>query len=612
MKVNTANILLIVFLCLLVMPGCSKKDTDDSDEMVLRFRLLTKVQTLDPGNARGAYSSRMIRHVCEALYTFDYLERPYTAVPALAVDMPEISDDQLTYIIRIKQGVYYQDDPCFPDGKGREIKAEDFIYPLKRIANIRFPNQNWTNVKERFVGLDEFREYTKQFKKELDVDYSREVEGLKALNDYTLQLKLIKPWPQIVGILLTDMMSSPLPHEAINYYKKDIIRHPIGTGPYKLKIWQRGVYFEFIRNENWRGGVYPSTGTQEDVEAGLLTDAGKSIPIADRIIWRVIEENQPAWMLLMRGEIDGMGIPKDNFNDAVNMGNMEETQAMRDRGIKLVYFNDPSVFWIGFNFKDPVLGNNLPLRKAISRGFDRDKQNQLLYNDRMTVAHGMIPPGLNSYDPDIYKHEFSKYDLAEAKELLKEAEKVHGGPIPPLTLAMPGTDTFFRQKGQFTQRQFANTGLTLEIDYMDWPTYLEGINGGKFQMFASGIVAGSPDAIDFLENFTTASFAPGGNHFFYSNPKYDALYDKIEVMQFNDEVKSMYQELELMLLEDYPAIFTAHRMAYVMVHDWVENYKPHIFSSGPFGLGQYYKIDIEKRNAYKQRLKELKRKQKDQ
>ena len=604
-------IFVISALCLLLAltPGCSKKDSENqSDEMVLRYRMPSKIQTLDPGNSRGVYSGLVLGHICEALYTYDFLERPYTAIPTLAEALPHISEDLLTYTFRIKKGVHYQDDSCFEGGKGREVVADDFVYALKRIANIRYPNQNWTNIKEKFAGLDDFREYTKQFKKELDVDYSTEVEGLKALDDHTLQIKLVKPWPQIIDVLLTDNMSSPMPYEAVEYYGQDIIRHPIGTGAYKLNMWQRGVYIELEPNSNWRGEFFPSEGSQDDIEAGLLVDAGKPVPIAGRIIWRVIEEDQPAWLLFMRGEIDGMGIPKDNFNQSVNLQNMEETPEMRDRGIELIHFNDPSVFWIGFNFKDSVLGNNLPLRKAISRGFNREQYNDILASGRNKIAHGFIPPGLNSYDPEIKKYGYSKYDLQEARELLKEAEKIHGGPIPKLKLAMPGTDTFAKQRGQFAQRQFQNIGLQLEVSYMDWPTYMEGALKGQFQMFASGISAGSPDAIDFFDSFTTKAFAPGSNWFFYSDPEYDALFEKVEVMPFDDEVKKLYRKMEHMILEDYPGVFTLHRVSYVLKHDWFENFKVHVFSHGAFGKSRYYRIDVEKKNEYKHLLKELKKK----
>ena len=234
---------------LLLMPDCSRKDNQNqSDEMVLRHRLRTKLQTLDAGNMRGVYSMRVGGQVYEALYVFHFLKRPYELVPQLAEGMPEISEDHLTYTIRIKKGVLFQDDDCFPDGNGRELKAQDFVYSLKRIANFKYASQNWHSFKDKIVGLDDFREYTKQFKSEFEVDYGREVAGIKSLNDYTIQITLNKPWPQMVETIFADNMSSPMAKEGIEYYGKDIIRHPVGTGAYRLKTWHRGSYIELVKH----------------------------------------------------------------------------------------------------------------------------------------------------------------------------------------------------------------------------------------------------------------------------------------------------------------------------------------------------------------------------
>jgi oligopeptide transport system substrate-binding protein len=94
----------------------------------------------------------------------------------------------------------------------------------------------------------------------------------------------------------------------------------VGTGPYVLKQWHRGIYLEAVRNPNYRQVLYPSEGTQEDAAAGLLADAGKRLPFIDRVFWRVIVEDQPRWLLLIRGDIDLITIPKDNFGQSVSMG----------------------------------------------------------------------------------------------------------------------------------------------------------------------------------------------------------------------------------------------------------------------------------------------------
>jgi oligopeptide transport system substrate-binding protein len=584
--------------------GCKGRTSSESGEMVLCRPMISKVQTLDPGNYRDVYSALVIYQICEPLYVYHYLKRPYEMVPLAAESMPQVSPDGLVYTIRIKKGVRFGDDACFAGGKGRELKASDFVYAIKRIANIRYASQNWSTLDNKIIGLNDFRQYTKQFKKELEVDYSKEVEGLKALDDYTLQIKLTKPWPQILETALTDATTSPIAKEAVDYYGQDIIAHPVGTGPFKLVTWQRSSYIELVRNKNWRGELYPSEGEPEDGQNGLLADAGKPVPFADRIIFRIIEEDQPNWLLFMRGQLDVMGIPKDNFEKAVAVGQRELTESMKARQIQLTIYNDPSTFWIGFNLQDPILGKNLPLRKAICRAIDRQKFIDVLANGRLQVAHSLIGPGLNSYDSNIAEYGYSKYDLAEAKRLLEEARRIHGGPIPKLVLAIPGTDTFYRQTGQFLQRQFEQAGLQLETEYMDWPTYQEKQNKGQCQMFISGVSGGSPDAIDLLDMFTKKNSPPGGNKFYYFNPRYEELFAKVEVMQDTPERLELYRKLERMILDDCPAVFLTHRMMFALNHHWYKNYKPIVFG---YNFLKYHRVDMEERKQYPQLIRQLER-----
>jgi ABC-type transport system substrate-binding protein len=594
----------ILAAAVLAAVGCAKKDTPaGSGEMVICRPMVTKVQTLDSGNARDVYSALVVSQICEPLYVYHYLKRPYELIPLIAESMPRISADGLTYTIPIKQGIYFQDDACFPDGKGRELKASDFVYAIKRVANVKYASQNWSLFDDRIVGLNDFREYTKGFKKEWDVDYSRPVEGLQAIDDYTLQIKLTRPWPQILEIALNDYCSAPVAQEAVQYYKVDINAHPVGTGPYKLVIWQRSSFIELEKNPNWRGERYPSEGEPSDEEQGLLNDAGKPVPFADRIIFRIIEEDQPNWLLFMRGQLDVMYIPKDNFDKVVSI-QRGLTGEMKDKGIELTVFNDPSTFWIGFNMKDPVLGQNLPLRKAICRAIDRQRIIDILFNGRVQIAHGLVCPGLNSYDPNIAEYGYSNYDLLEARELLEQAKAVYGGEIPRLRLDMPGTDTMSRQMGQLIQRQFEQAGISLEIDYMDFPTYMEKQNKGQCQMFISGVSASCPDAIDFLDMFTAKNFAPGSNKFFYSNPKYEALFKKVEVMQDCPERQELYRKLEHILLEDYPAAFMNHRSSFYLTHHWYKNYKPFVFG---YGVLKYHRVDVQERQTYHELLKQLKK-----
>jgi len=583
--------------------GCGgKRSAEEPNEMVLRHPLYTKIKSLDPVSMRDVYSASVACQSLETLYQYHFLKRPYQLVPLLAEDMPQISDDQLTYTIRIKKGVRFQDDPCFENGRGRELKADDFVYQLKRVADIKNLSENWSLFDERIVGLDEFREYTKTCEKAEDVDYSRLIKGLQTPDDYTLVIKLKKPWPQMVGTALADRVTAPIAKEAVNHYGQDIISHPVGTGPYMLSQWQRGSYIELVRNPNFRGELYPSEGEPTDAEAGLLDDAGKMMPFADKVVWTIIEEYQPAWLLFLQGKTDISVIPKDNYNEVFAPGG-ELTEKMKGLNIRLKVFDDPSTFWLGFNFDDPVLGKNKPLRMAINLAIDREKFIELFFNGRHKVAHGFIPPLMPSYDPNIAQKGYAKYDPDEARSLLKRAEQIHGGKLPELTIANPGTDTFSRQMGQFLKRHLNDIGLEVDVQYMDWPTYQEKTNTSSAQMFFSGVSASIADAEDFMGLFYGKNKAPGSNKFNYSNPEFDRLYDIATIMFDSPQRRKLYRQMELMVLEDCPAAFLNHRVAFVLHHDWYRNYKPHVFA---YGVSKYRRIDMKKHTEYNKLLEKVK------
>lgn len=594
----------ILVLLLFILPlGCGKRPAnDDSGQMVLRNVMFVKLKGFDPAHAEDVYCKKVIGQIFENLYDYHYLKRPYEIIPLLADGLPQISDDKLTYTIKIKKGIYYQDDNCFPEGKGRELKASDFVYAYKRLANIKTVSPRWSFIDGKIAGLDQFREYTKTVKKG-EVDYTRQVEGLKALDDHTLQFKLTKPYPQFISSTLTDASYTPIAVEAVKYYGKDIISNPVGTGPFRLSQWRRGSFVELVRNPNFREEFYPTEGEESDKENGYLDDTGKKIPFADKITWTIIEEKQPRWLLLMQGKLDWIeNIPKDNYGEAISVtGGL--TKAMKDRNIRLKIYPEPSLFWLGFNMEDPVLGSNKPLRRAISYAFDREKFVELFKNNRDIIAHGIIAPVMVSYNREIKQKGFAKFDPDKARQLLKEAEKNYGSKLPVLKIAVPGTDTTYRQIGQFFEKCFNEVGLLVEIDYMDWPTYQQRMNKKQLQIFFSGCKIGIPDAIDFLVSFYSKNASPGPNSYNYFNPEFDRLYEVVEVMEDCPQRTKLYRQMEQIVLEDCPAAFINHRISYALYHDWYKNYKPHVFS---YNLNKYYKVDLEKRNAYKDLLKEIK------
>ena len=219
------RLIIISVVFSIVLCGCGRDEpAQQSDEMVSFSAMGFKPGSLDPGTHNTVGAEIILKHIYDSLYDYDYLTRPYKMIPVLAESMPEISDDGLAYTIRLKKGIFFTDDVCFEDGKGRELVVQDIIYSWKRVANIKTLSPSWWVFDDHIVGLDEFREYTKTCKTGSEVDYSRSVEGLKALDSHTLYIQLKKPWPHMIYNLSKTSMTA-VAQEAVEYYDKSIINH---------------------------------------------------------------------------------------------------------------------------------------------------------------------------------------------------------------------------------------------------------------------------------------------------------------------------------------------------------------------------------------------------
>ena len=591
MLVKRLLIVPLVFLAVgvILLTGCGGGQDDQGSGTMIRYMSLSaKVRGMDPMDIGDTTSSAVASQIFECLYQYHYLKRPYELIPCLAVDFPTVGDDGLTYTFKLRQDVFFTDDPCFTtsQGRGRRLVAADFIYAWKRIADVKNISKNWWVFEDHIVGLDEFRNYSKQLKTGEKADYNRSVEGLQAPDDFTLVVNLKKPWPQIL-YLLAHLPTAPVAHEAVEHYGKAIHNHPVGTGPYILKDWKRGSKIIMVRNPHFREEFYPAEGAPGDKEGGLLRDAGKVLPFVDEARWQVIEEDQPRWLIFMRGQLDSSGIPKDFYSRAIDPGRALRPE-MKAKGIRLQIFRDPSTYWYGFNMEDPIVGTNKPLRQAMSMGINRSEYIEIFTNNRADVAQGPIPPLFKEYDAGIINPN-CQYNPERARELLKQAAEIHGGPLPVITISTPGTDTLSRQMGEYVTLAMENIGLEVKVDYMDWPSFQDRIKTKSSQVFRIGWIADYPDPENFMQLFYSKNVSPGPNNFNYRNSTFDTLYEKVKAMPDSSERVQMYHEMENIIRDDCPAIFLVHGVAFVLHYDWLRNYKPHVFG---YGLLKYQNIDV--------------------
>jgi len=198
------------------------EDHSGETESVI-YSQTSRIRGLDPASAGEVSSSMAIARIYEGLLEYDYLARPYKVKPLLAEAMPEISEDGLIYTFTIRSGIYFQDDPCFPNGMGRELVAEDFVYSIKRVADVKNISSGFWAFNKRIKGINDFQDLSKAPEA---TDYDLPVEGLHALDDRTLQIKLTEPYPQLLYVLAMHY-SFAVPREAVEFYAEKFVNHPV-------------------------------------------------------------------------------------------------------------------------------------------------------------------------------------------------------------------------------------------------------------------------------------------------------------------------------------------------------------------------------------------------
>lgn len=580
----------------MAITGCTKKRFDANDNS-LNIGIRANVKGLDPINANDMYSATVIAQIYEGLVEYNYLKRPFSVQPAMAEALPEISADGLTFTFKIKKGLKFHDNPAFPDGKGREVTAEDFIYSWKRLADPRNTSEGWWILDGKIKGLNEWATAVKAEK----ADYDTPVEGLKATDSHTLVVKLTGPYHQLMNVL-TMPFAAAVPKEAVAKYGKEFLNNPVGSGPYMLKSdkdWVRNSKITLHKNPNYRPSTYPTEGMPGDAEAGLLADAGKSLPFADKLVFTEIIEDQPRWQNGLKGNFDYFDIPKDNFDSTIKDGKL--VSDLQSKGIKLHIDPSLDVTYIGINMTDSVLGKNKALRQAMSMAFDRETQIKKFANGRGIPAQGPIPPGIAGYD-EAYKNPHTKFDVEAAKAKLAEAGFPGGRSKDGKQLEFTyegGSDSTARQQAEFFAQRMEAIGIKININANSWPQLQEKIKSKKAQLFGIAWGADYPDAQNFFQLFYSKNAPPGPNDSVFTNAEFDKLYERSLKLKDSTERTALYHQMRDIVANETPWIFISHRTGYRLTHGWLNNFK---WTEVGYDYPKYWRVDAQKRAELGQKL----------
>ncbi|MCE2653706.1 MAG: ABC transporter substrate-binding protein [Planctomycetaceae bacterium] len=559
-------------------------------------------KSLDPAAGSTQYDNIACSLMYETLVTFKYND-PKTLEPLLLAEMPTFSADGRTVSFKLKPGVRFHDDACFPGGKGRVVTPDDVFYSIKRIADKRNGLKNWWLLDGVIEGLDAFKDAQNA---SLDAgkgfDYDAAVAGFKKISETEFTIRLNKPVYRFL-YTLAQFQLSVVPREAVEKYGKDFGFKPVGTGPFVLDKWEPKQSLAVNRNPNYHPVLYPAreAWSREDRRRRMDRAAGQAVPLVDRMEFTMFVQDQPMWLEFNAGKLGYIEVPNDFFEQAFDKRTRSLQPALESKGITSHSDVLLDFIFTGFNMEDPVVGGLSPdrraLRQAIHLAVDQNEINEALYQGINVVYDGPIPVGLDGH-PEGGKAPFSLTtpDLERAKRLLAEAGWPNGRNAQgeQLTLRYYTSNGLQQQQmSELYKRQIERLGVKLEPVLLDFSTLIENVNNKKAQMFGFAWGSDYPDGENNLALFYGPNESPGSNHYNYKNPAYDKLYEQILSMAPSPERTKIYEQMRDMVIQDTPYIGSMGRTRFYLMAPWILNCRP---TERTWSWLKYLDVDESKRS----------------
>ncbi|MBU6153225.1 MAG: hypothetical protein KGP28_02880 [Bdellovibrionales bacterium] len=551
--------------------SCTRKDA--ARDFILRVPVKEDLKTLDPANAYDDVSLDILPNIMESLLQYKYLDENMVLEPLLAAGMPEYSKDGLSARVSIRKGIKFQDDPCFRSngGKGRELKADDFIFAFKRLAIPSLQSQGAWIFQEKIVGFDEFEKNLhslkgEDFKKAFDAP----IEGLTAPDDHTLQFKFTRPYP-LLNYILAMTFTAPVAKEAVEAYADhdgNLRDHPIGTGAFLLKIWEPGVRILISKNPNFKG-VFPVVASDALRARGLLADAAKPIPFLEGVSFEIIREEATRISRFLKKEIDLLELMKESSRTLI-VGSGEVREDLAKEGVQLDPENSLAVHFVIFNLKDKFLQNKY-LRQAISSAIDRFEWIDTFEKGRGIPQDQVGPLGLLDRTPNAtVKYDFN---LERARQLLAKAGYPDGKGLPVLNFDFRGTEQRYEQMGEMFVRQLGAIGIRVNPVLNSFSTFLEKAKSGTMQLSLGGWNFDYPDVENGYQMLYGPNRSPGPNDSNWENPSFDELYKKIASTPAGQKARAEWvRQAEVLIQEEVPWAYGYFLKVHLLRQSRVKNH----------------------------------------
>lgn len=552
----------LIFLALVFgIIGCTKGNKKSD---TIEISLPGEISTIDTASCFDTTCAVPVAQVYESLYEFEYLKRPYTLRPLLAEGFPEITPDKLKYTFKLKKGIKYHDSPLLP--KDRTVRAQDVVNQIKRLAFYgTSTSRGFWLFDGKIKGINEWRE---KVQTDLEKFFSEPIVGLNAPDENTLVIELNRPYPQLL-YAMSMHFTAPMPEEAIRGAKNDFNMQAVGTGAYFITSYNPTQGVDLKKYAGYETSTYPTQGDRKAQESGLLADAGKKLPFADKVRLVVIKEAQTDWLNFMKKKIDMINLTKDHYHVALTPEGNLKPEITKEK-IQLQASPTLIYWWLAFNMQDPIVGKNLNLRKAIAHGVNIDKYIELFTYNVAQKANSIYPPGIPGYNPS-YELPY-KYDLNLAKEYLKKAGYPDGKGLPALKFDIRGSDTRRRQMGEYIQQELRNLNIKVDININTFPAFLEKARKGELQFWQGGWVLDYPDSENVLQLLSEQNLPPGQNYFNYVNPEFEKLFRESREIEDGRRKFELMSKMEEIVNADLPWVMQYYSRNYILSHEYLKNF----------------------------------------
>jgi oligopeptide transport system substrate-binding protein len=494
--------LMLLWVCLCVLICSSSVLAEPQGKLepeakfggIYRRALANNPATLDPAFVSDIYSRTVVTQISKGLVQFDTHLNP---IPAIA-EFWEASRDGRIWTFTLRQGVQFH--------HGREVTAQDFVYSFTRLLSPKVLGPV-TDFLRRVQGAEEFLQ-----------GKATSVQGLKAIDRYTIQIALKQPFaPSLTVLGLAN--AAVVPQEEVERLGEHFAQAPVGAGPFKLVRWEPGKEVVLEANVHYYEGR----------------------PFLDTIVFKIGETFEQTFAQFLAGELDEAIIPSGKTTEVHNHPHYQQYQLLRRPTLGLLY--------IGFNTQVKPFDDKR-VRQAFNYAVDKEAIVREITQMGSLPANGVLPPGMPGYDPDLQGY---PYDPAKAKQLLAIAGYPEGKGFPIVQLWTVSKAESTKAELAAYQKYLADLGIKLDIRFVDeWTRYTAMLGRGELQMFRYAWYADFPDPDSFF--FPLLHSAGQPNNLLYRNPRLDQLLEKArEETDYAERVK-LYREAERIIMEDAPWI----------------------------------------------------------